>query len=194
MTWSTASPSTRRTEHSATEAGPGAAGAAPGPAFARAPERRSQAPPHFRLPRRTWLFAPLCGILVSLCAVLAAWHAPAPSGPAGFDLRAAPASSNVDSNSASADGTGTPSPPRQPLDTPPGGQEDDKPDVSIGPAPAPAGQSTEPPLGDLPPLPPAPPPPANPTPPPMTLAPLLPPAERHESDRARTEETPSWLT
>jgi hypothetical protein len=144
---------------------------APGPAFARA-----SAPPHLRLPRR-WLFAPLCGILVALCAVLAAWHAPAPRRPAEFDLRAAPASSNVDSNSAGAAGADSSAPPRPPLDTPPGGQEDlDKPRVIIGPAPS--GQSAEPPpAADLPPLPPAPPGP------PMTLAPLLPPAERDQPNR-----------
>jgi len=176
MTWSTGSPSTKRTE--ASEAGPGAAGAAPGPAFARA-----AAPPHLRLPRRPWLFAPLCGVLVALCAVLAAWHAPVRHGGAGFNLRAAPASSNVDSNSAGAAGPGSPAPPRPPLDTPPGGQEDlDKPHVIIGPGPAGLNQSPEPPPAELPPLPPAPPAPGG-TPPPMTLAPLLPPAERHESDR-----------
>jgi hypothetical protein len=120
-------------------------------------------------------------VLVALCAVLAAWHTSAPRGGAGFDLRAGPASPNVDSNSAGADGAGQPSPPRQPLDTPPGGQEDlDKPRVIIGPGPAGVNQSAELPPAELPPLPPAPPAPNGP---PLTLAPLLPPAERHESDR-----------
>jgi hypothetical protein len=163
MTWSTASPSTRRTE--SVRAGPGAAGAAPGPAFARALLRRAEIPPHFRLPFRTWLFAPACGLLVALCAVLAAWHGPSRPGLAGIDLRAAPACPNVDNNSASAAGAGSPSPPRQPLDTPRGAPaEPDQPRVIIGPLGG--QQSAEPPLSapamaddGLPPLPPAPPPP-----------------------------------
>jgi len=95
MRSSTGSPSTKRTDATPPEAGPGAAGAAPGPASARA-----DVPPHLKLPRRLWLLPPACGVLVALCAVLAGWHAPAPAEPAGFDLRAGPASSNVDSNSA----------------------------------------------------------------------------------------------
>lgn len=193
MTWSTGSPSTKRTD--APGARPGTAGAAPGRASARAVLRRllrrgrTEVPPHLRLPRRTWLLAPACGVLVALCAVLAGWHAHGRPGPAGFDLRAAPASSNVDTNSASADGAPPPSPPRQPLDKASGGQEESaRPPASNGPE-----QPPEPPVLELPPLPPAPPlTPSEPSPasdasgivlPPVTLAPLLPPAERYESHR-----------
>ncbi len=188
MRSSTGSPSTKRTDATPPEAGPGAAGAAPGPASARA-----DVPPHLKLPRRLWLLPPACGVLVALCAVLAGWHAPAPAEPAGFDLRAGPASSNVDSNSAGPAGADPAPPPGPPLDTPRGGQEDseDKPHVIIGPVPP--RQSAPPPLApapkapaiELPPLPEAPPPPgpSDPNAPPLTLAPLLPPAEPSELHR-----------
>src|SRR5262245_43932266 len=101
MRSSTGLPSTKKTEANTPQAGPGVAGATLGPACARA---RSEIPPHLRLPRRTWLLAPACGVLVALCAVLAGWHAPGRPDPAGFDLRAGTASSNVDSNSATGAG------------------------------------------------------------------------------------------
>ncbi len=201
MKSSTASPSTKRTDRP-DEAGPGAAGAAFGPVSARAAPAggRPEVPPHVGLPRHTWLFAPACGVLIALCAVLAGWHNPVPPVPAGFDLRTAPASFNVDSNSAGAAGADPAPPPRQPLDTSRTGQEDSEPHVTIGPVPeppsepkpavaAPGGvqtaeppaisEPTKPPGMALPPLPP--PPPLSG--PPLTLGPLLPPAEPSESHR-----------
>jgi hypothetical protein len=100
------------------------------------------------LPRRTWLLAPACGVLVALCTVLAAWHTTSRPAPSGFDLRADPASPNFDSNSATATGA-DPAPPRQPPT-----REDGEPRITIGPLSRPP---SEPPANDLPPLPPAPP-------------------------------------
>lgn len=167
MRSSTGLPSTKRTE-SSIGVGPAAAGAAPGPI-----PMRAGIPPHLRLPRRTWLFAPACGVLVALCAVLAAWHTSSPPAPAGFDLRADPASPNVDSNSATAAGA-DPAPPQ-----PPRAREDDEPRMKIGPLTRPASDPpaggaphVEPPKIELPPLPPAP-----------ELGPRLPPEEQSELHR-----------
>jgi hypothetical protein len=159
-------------------------GAAPGRAFARAVLRRGrpEVPPHLGLPRRTWLLAPACGVLVALCAVLAGWHVRARPDRAGFDLRAGPASPNVDTNSASAAGAPPPSPPPQPLDTPSGGQEVAEPPVRSGPERPHAIEPAAPPGVELPALPEAPP-----------LGP--PPAERSESPRdlQRGDSTMAYL-
>jgi hypothetical protein len=186
MTSSTGLPSTRKTELQAAEARPGAAGAAPGRAAARAAlahlfGRGPEVPPALGLPRRAWLLAPACGVVVALCAVLAAWHAAPRRDPAGFDLRAGGDSSNVDSNSAGADGAVPAAPPAPSLDRPPRAREvSEEPQFIIGPVrpesvgatpppaapPAAGGSQADPVLPplpmptsrpELPPLPPAPP-------------------------------------
>ncbi len=193
MRSSTGSPSTKRTDSPAGD-GPGAAGAAFGPTFPPSPPTgegsggRGSVPPHLNLPRRPWLLAPACGVLIALCAVLVAWHTSPRADPAGFDLRAAPASPNVDSNSASAAGS-DPAQPRQPP-----AREDGEPHITIGPlrpAPetkAPSGaQSAEPPTIELPPLPP---------PPGPTEGPRLPPLEVPQShrDSPRGDDTMTHVT
>src|SRR5688572_22711830 len=95
---STGSRSTRRTEPQTTHrARPGGAGVPPGRAPARAGPGR-----WLPLPGRPGALVLSCVLVVAFCAVLAAWGDRPARDPAGFDLRAAADSSNVDSNSAKA--------------------------------------------------------------------------------------------
>jgi hypothetical protein len=190
MKSSTGLPSTKRTDLAA-RARPLAKGVAFGLALARGALQgnRPEVPPHLHLPRRTWLFAPACGVLIASCAVLAAWHTSSRLDSSGFDLRIAPTSFNVDTNSAGAVDAVPAPPPRPTLDTSRAGQEDSgSPQFRIGPvSPKPSAPPTEgaprgeSPVIDLPPL--GPPPVPAPDAPPLTMGPLLPPAEHSESLR-----------
>src|SRR5262245_8048183 len=94
---STELPSTRRTDAPIDEATTGGAGA-----WTALPRRLLTGPallPGLRLPNPL-LVAAAGGMLVALCAVLAGWGDRRRTDPAGFDLRAEPASPNVDNTSA----------------------------------------------------------------------------------------------